>query len=68
MSNTAARNELTDRLRRSLRLWRYAQARGLSFAKEHFNRLQACLLALGHRISLVMLTTLSREPMAVWSA
>ena len=67
MTNTNARNELTTNLRFALRLWRYAKARGLSFAQFHLAKVKACLAALAWNMSIEMLETLTTEPMVVWS-
>ena len=67
MTNHDARNEIKTNLRSALRLWRYAKARGLSFAQFHLDKLKACMAALAWNMSVRTLETLSTEPMAVWS-
>ena len=58
MSNTDARNELTKNLRSHLRVLKYAIARGLSFARFHLAKVQACIDALGLTTTPMSLLTL----------
>lgn len=67
MTNANARNELTTNLRYALKMWRYAKARGLSFAQFHLDKVKACLSALAWTTSVGTLVTLTTEPLAVWS-
>ena len=67
MNNHDARNEIKTNLRYALKMWRYAKARGLSFARFHLDKLKACLAALAWTTSIGTLVTLTNEPMAVWS-
>lgn len=68
MTNANARNELRSNLRTATKMWRYAQARGLSFAKFYADKVRACLDALYMRLTDALLITLSGPaPFAVWS-
>ena len=68
MTNKQATHELHQNLGRFVRLWRYAQARGLSFAMRAWHKLLSCAEALlwsTDRLLRVALNTY--EPHAVWS-
>ena len=69
MNNATARNELRSNLRYATKMWRYATARGLSFAGFYADKVRACLGALYLNISITLLLVLSGPaPIAVWSA
>lgn len=63
MSNHAAQAELKTNLRAYLRLWRYAKARGLSFALFYLRKAQAAIAALYLNPTLALLVD---EPYALW--
>lgn len=46
MSNSQVQNELRERLNYHLKLFCYAQRRGLSFALFHYRKAVACIRAL----------------------
>lgn len=68
MSNKQATHELHRNLGKAARLWRYAQARGLSFAMRAWHKLLACAQALQMSTDrLLILALATPEPYARWT-